>query len=112
MNHPKFTIFTGKDNQYYFRLTARNGEIILGSEGYKSKSGCKNGIQSVKENAPGDDRYDRRESSNGQFYFVLVAKNGEPIGRSEMYTTAQGRDNGIKAVKNTAPNAPIDDTSA
>lgn len=112
MTHPKFTIFSGNDDQYYFRLTARNGEIILGSEGYKSKSSCKNGIQSVKNNAPEDERYDLRESSNGQFYFVLVAKNGEPIGRSEMYTTTQGRDNGIEAVKNTAPDAPVDDTSA
>ena len=111
MNHPKFTIFLGKDDQYYFRLTARNGETILGSEGYKNKSGCKNGIKSVKENAPADDRYDRRESSGGQYYFVLVAKNGQPIGRSEMYTTAQGREGGIESVKNTAPDAPIEDTS-
>lgn len=111
MNHPKFTIFVGNDDQYYFRLTARNGEPILGSEGYKNKSGCKNGIQSVKDNAPEDNRYDRRESSDSQFYFVLVAKNGELIGRSEMYTTKQGRDNGIESVKNTAPDAPIDDTS-
>ena len=111
MNHPKFTIFKGKDDQFYFRLTARNGEVILGSEGYKSKSGCKNGIQSVKDNAPSDDRYNRRESPGGQYYFVLVAKNGEPISRSEMYTTEQGRDNGIEAVKDTAPDAPVDDTT-
>jgi len=111
MKHPKFTIFVGNDDQYYFRLTARNGEAILGSEGYKSKSGCKKGIQSVKENAPKDERYDRRKSSGNQYYFVLVAKNGEAIGRSEMYKTEQGRDNGIESVKNTAPDARIDDTS-
>ena len=111
MNHPKFTIFKGKDDQFYFRLTARNGEPILGSEGYKGKSGCKNGIRSVKENAPADDRYDRRESSDGRFYFLLVAKNGEPIGRSEMYSSTQGRDNGIESVKTNAPDAPIEDTS-
>lgn len=111
MNHPKFTIFKGINGDFYFRLTAVNGQVILGSEGYASKSGCKNGIQSVKDNAPEDDRYDRRESSDGQFYFVLVAKNGEPIGKSEMYKTEQGRDNGIKSMKTNAPGAPIEDTT-
>ena len=112
MNHPKFTIFKGNDDQYYFRLTARNGEPILASEGYQNKSSCENGIQSVKENAQEDDQFDRQESADGQFYFVLVAKNGQPIGKSEMYTTEKGRDNGIESVKNTAPAAAIDDTTA
>ena len=34
-----------------FNLKAGNGEIIATSEGYKSKAGCKNGIESVKKNA-------------------------------------------------------------
>ncbi len=49
MKNPKFQIYTGKDGQFYFRLYARNGEIILSSEGYTSKSNCQNGISSVKE---------------------------------------------------------------
>lgn len=39
-------------NEYRFRLKAQNGENILASEGYVLKQGCKNGIASVKENAP------------------------------------------------------------
>ncbi len=110
MRNPKFQIFVGKDNQFYFRLIAGNGETILASEGYKAKAGCQNGINSVKENAPNDNRYQRKTSANDQFYFVLVAANGEIIGTSEMYTTKQGRDKGIEAVKNTAPTAPVEDT--
>lgn len=34
-----------------FRLKARNGEIIAVSEGYKAKSSCQNGIESVRKNA-------------------------------------------------------------
>ena len=111
MKNPKFTIFTGKDGSFYFKLSALNGQNILGSEGYTSKSGCKNGIKAVKNNAPEDDQYERRESSNEQFYFVLVAKNGEPIGRSETYTTEAARENGIESVKTNAPDAPIEDTT-
>ena len=37
---------------YHFVLKAGNGEIIATSETYKSKDACKNGIESVKKNAP------------------------------------------------------------
>jgi uncharacterized protein YegP (UPF0339 family) len=33
-------------------LKAANAEIIAVSEGYNSKEGCVNGIESVKKNAP------------------------------------------------------------
>lgn len=39
-------------NQYWFRLFATNGENILTSESYLTKQSCKNGIDSVKANAP------------------------------------------------------------
>ena len=52
---PKYTIFTEIYDQFYFRLIAPNGEVILGSKGYKSKSGCNIGIQSIMYNAPEDD---------------------------------------------------------
>ena len=54
MDNPKFKMFPGEDEQFYFRLQAENGEPILASEGYEAKSGCENGIASVKENAPLD----------------------------------------------------------
>ncbi len=111
MQNPKFKIFTGKDKQFYFRLTAANGEPILASEGYTAKPGCENGIASVKKNAVKDEQYKRLEASNGEFYFNLVAGNGEVIGKSETYKTTQGRENGIEAVKSTAPGAPIEDAS-
>ena len=49
---PKFEIYTDKAGEFRFRLKARNGEIILSSEGYKAKASCENGIESVRKNAP------------------------------------------------------------
>lgn len=49
---PQFEIYLDKSEQYRFRLRAPNGEIIAVSEAYKTRDGCKNGIASVKENAP------------------------------------------------------------
>ncbi len=52
VKHPKFEVYQDKAGEYRFRLKARNGEIILASEGYKEKKSCLNGIESVKKNAP------------------------------------------------------------
>ena len=43
--------YNDKKGEFRFRLKAGNGEIILASEGYVSKDGCKNGIASVRKNA-------------------------------------------------------------
>jgi len=51
VTNPKFEIYVDKAGEFRFRLKAKNGEPILASEGYKSKAGCKNGIESVKKNA-------------------------------------------------------------
>lgn len=90
-------------------MKSKNGEKILSGEGYTTKSSCQNGINSVKSNAPYDSRYNRRTATNGQYYFGLTAVNGEIIGVSETYISAQARDNGIEAVKRDAPNAPTED---
>ena len=52
VKHPKFEIYTDKTGEFRFRLKATNGEIIATSEGYKALTSCKNGIESVKKNAP------------------------------------------------------------
>ncbi len=49
--NPKFEIYQGKDEKYYFRLIAANAKAIGRSEGYNSMTSCKNGIKSVKKNA-------------------------------------------------------------
>ena len=109
MINPKFQVFVGNNYQFYFRLRAANGEIVLTSEGYSTKQGCQNGIVSVKENASQDQRYKHKESKDGRFYFVLVAANGKTIGTSEMYSSKQGRGKGIEAVKRAASEAEIED---
>lgn len=111
MSNPKFQIKGSNNNQFYFNLHALNGKVILTSEIYTTKQGCKAGITSVKNNAPIDERYDRKEAKNEQFYFNLKAVNGEIIGKSEMYTTKASRENGIASVKTNAPIAGIEDTT-
>lgn len=50
--NPKFQVYTDKAGEYRFRLTAKNGQIIAVSEGYKALASCLNGVESVRKNAP------------------------------------------------------------
>jgi uncharacterized protein YegP (UPF0339 family) len=49
---PVFEIMKDKAGKFRFHLKAANGEIIAVSEAYTSKDACKDGIESVKKNAP------------------------------------------------------------
>lgn len=105
----KFVITKRNNGEFQFNLKAGNGQTILSSEGYSTKSGCTNGVESVKTNSQDDDRYDKKESSGGKPYFTLKATNGQIIGSSEMYESTSARDNGIASVKSNAPDATTDD---
>jgi len=105
----KFEIYQKRSGEFYFRLKAANGEPILSSEGYVSKSGCKNGIESVKKNSKDESKFDRKESSHGKPFFNLVAGNNEIIGSSEMYESTASRDNGIRSVIKNVSKAEVVD---
>lgn len=47
MKKSKFVIFKDSLQEWRFNLVASNGKIIAVSEGYKTKQGVLNGIQSV-----------------------------------------------------------------
>ena len=105
----KFVISKGKDGKDYFVLKASNGEVILQSQGYKTPSGCDNGIESVKTNAQNDDMFECRTAKDGRTYFVIKSSNGQEIGRSQMYKSESGCSNGMKSVTSSAGDASIVD---
>lgn len=105
----KFTISKRKNDEYQFNLKAGNGEIILTSEGYTTKANCQKGIESVRINSQDDARYDRRVAVNEKDYFVLKARNGEIIGKSQYYSSKSSMEIGIDSVKTNAPVAEIVD---
>ena len=47
----KFELYQDKGGDWRFRLKAGNGEVIATGQGYASKSGAVNGIDSVRRNA-------------------------------------------------------------
>ncbi|NMB37734.1 MAG: YegP family protein [Bacteroidales bacterium] len=103
----KFEITLRKNGEFQFNLKASNGEIILTSQGYKTKASCLNGVESVKKNSVEEARYEKKVASNGKPYFNLIATNGQVIGNSQMYASERTRDNGIASVMRNAPDAEI-----
>lgn len=107
----KFEIKKSTNGKFHFNLKAGNGQIILSSEMYESKSACQNGIESIKKNGGDEKRYERNESKDGEPYFIIKASNGQEIGRSEMYSGNAAMENGIQSVIKNAPDADIVDAS-
>jgi uncharacterized protein YegP (UPF0339 family) len=122
----KFEFFLDKKDQFRFHLKAPNGEIIAASEGYEKKSGCLNGIESVKVNAskasvrellageeslvgrPGiEPTFEVFKDTEGEFRFRLIAPNGKIIAASEGYENKAGCLNGIESVKKNSLTAAI-----
>ncbi len=105
-----------------FDLKAGNGEVIATSEVYNSEASCRNGIESVKKNAPiagvenqtvegfekvKHPKFEVYLDKAGEYRFRLKATNGEIIAVSEGYTSLAGCENGIESVKKNAPDAEV-----
>ncbi len=112
-----------KNGKYSFRLKAGNGEVIATSQMYKSLKTCKEGIQSVGNNAPVANLEDQTKEgfqvqkhpkfevymdNAGEFRFRLKAKNGQNICASEGYSALKSCLNGIESVRKNAPDSKVE----
>ena len=103
-----FKITQNKMGEYLFSLYARNGQEILYSEGYTTKAGCENAIESTRRNSLREEAFEKKITSNGEFYFYLKAQNGQIIGTSNYYESEASRDNGVASVMKNAPDSKIE----
>ena len=98
-----------KNGEFFFNLLAANGQGILKSEMYSSKSAALNGIASVQTNCGDDGQYECKTSGNDKAYFVLKAKNHQVIGQSQMYESDSSCKNGMESVKTNGVSSDIKD---
>ena len=105
-----------------FDLKATNGQVIATSEVYTTDAACKNGIESVRKNAPvaaiedqtvegfateKNPKFEVYADKAGEFRFRLKATNGQVIAVSEGYATHANCLNGVESVKKNAPEAEV-----
>lgn len=108
----KFEIKKDKKGNFRFNLKAGNHQVILSSQGYKTKAACENGIESVRKNSKDDKMFDRKKAKNGSPFFSLKSKNGQAIGKSEMYSGTSAMNKGIASIKKNAPKAKVQDLTS
>ena len=117
----KFVIKQAKTGPM-FNLKAGNGQVIATSEIYNSMAACKNGIESVRKNAPiapiedqtvegfetlTNPKFEVYVDKRGEFRFRLKARNGEIIAVGESYKAKDSCLGGIESIKNNAPDAEV-----
>ena len=105
-----------------FDLKAGNGEVIATSEVYTTEDACRNGVESVRKNAPAaavedqtvegfaaekHPKFEVYEDKAGEYRFRLKATNGQIIAVSEGYKAKASCLNGIESVKKNAVDAEI-----
>ena len=96
----RFELFKGTSGKTYFRLRAGNGEIVLSSQGYASKSAAQAGIDSVIENGIDAQRFDRIHAEDGQVRIRLIANNGAIIANGEPYASSANAERAITRITN------------
>ena len=126
-----FEVYEDSADEHRWRLLHDNGNIIAdGSEGYSSAAKARQGIDSVKDNAPGavvvdltrdehaddfeggsDATFEVYEDSAEQYRWRLVHDNGEIIADcGQGYTAKASAKKGLRSVKQNAPGAAVEDT--
>ena len=105
-----------------FDLKATNGQVIATSEVYTTEAACRNGIDSIKRNAPVANvedqtvenfevmkhpKFEMYQDKAGEYRFRLKATNGQIIAVSEGYVAKASCVNGIESVQKNAPDAEI-----
>ncbi len=117
----KFEIKMAK-NGPMFNLKAGNGEIIGTSEQYTSLDARKNGIESVRKNAPianledqtkagfeeaKNPKFEIYQDKRGEFRYRLKSRNGEIILVGEGYKAKTSCKKGIASIRKNAADSPI-----
>ena len=105
-----------------FDLKAANGEVIATSEVYTGEAACRNGVQSVMNNAPianvedqtvegyeteKNPKFEVYKDKSGEFRFRLKAANGEIVLTGESYKAKAGCLKGIESIRNNAPESLV-----
>lgn len=102
-----FELKKSDSGEFHFNYVGEGEKTILRSEQYGSKASAQNGIESVRNNAGNDARYELKTSTSGKAYFNLKAANGQIIGTSMMYADEAGREAAIAQLKTGAAQAGV-----
>ncbi|MBR6737115.1 MAG: DUF1508 domain-containing protein [Clostridia bacterium] len=94
------------ENGFFACLTASNGVLVLQTEYYKSLSGVKNGIETIKKNVD-DGNFAISVDKYGHYRYKLLSQSNRVICISEDYSSKAKCESGIESVKRFAKTAIV-----
>ena len=129
-----FEVYEDNADQWRWRLKHRNGNVIAdSSEGYASKQKAKQGLESVRSNAPGayvadhstddpdgdattggsDATFEIFRDNAGKWRWRLRHDNGNIIGDGgQGYASKQKAKQGLDSVRRNVPGAPVENVES
>ncbi|MBI4755986.1 MAG: YegP family protein [Betaproteobacteria bacterium] len=101
----KYELKQTDKGQFHFNLKAGNGQVIMSSGMFASRTDAEGAIGLARKHSSDDGRFERKTSSKGEAYFVLTGPDGKMLGRSEMYASVSAMENGVASVVKNGPDA-------
>ena len=84
---PGFELYQrDEDQQYYFHFNDTSGQPVLFGRGFPTGAKRNRRLEAVIRNGGNPKRYEVIEE-NGQYFFILKARNGQEIARSKMFAS-------------------------
>jgi uncharacterized protein YegP (UPF0339 family) len=93
-----------KSDNYKFFVKSETGKVLLKSIPFAEEQAIKETIGGLSGTPSLHKHFERKTNVNGQFLFELKNKHGELIGKSGLYSSEAGMENGIKNLNNRLQN--------
>lgn len=96
------------NDQFSWSLKASNGQILCQADGYSTKAGCLNSIESFKKNIA-EGTFKCVKDKTGRFCYKLYTPNGRICAVGESYPTKVGAESAANSVVSFYKNAEIEE---
>ncbi|MFT5736921.1 MAG: hypothetical protein ACJAU2_000400 [Maribacter sp.] len=96
-----------KSDNYKFFVKSETGKVLLKSILFADETSLKETLGSLSGGPSLSKRFERKTNFNGQFLFELKNQQGKLIGKSGLYSSEAGMENGIKNLNNRLQNQII-----
>ena len=87
-------------NAFKFSLKTSDGNILMHSVPYRSREQLNGVVAELQALASNHMAFERQTNHQGKFLFQLRGTDGKIIGKSQLYNSEAGMENGIKNLKN------------
>lgn len=89
----------GKNNRYQFSLKTAEGKTLLRSVDFESEAEIERTVKELSPLVNLQSTIERKTNYDGNFLFNLKDKNGKVIGKSLLYDSEAGMENGINNLR-------------